>query len=536
MPKLKLIPSPKSAPGAEEHARAETERKRRLFDWADHLLEQLGLPERVAQAKSVEELRKITFDANAVEVELAIRDALHPANGSKDDCFVGIKEGGLKRILQNRFEELKRERETKLRDGVTGAARSAHDWTDDLKLDKKGGVCPLLTNLILFLRKHRAWQGVLGFDEFNTRVVIRKLPPWGEEAPDAPWTDHHESLTRVWFQREDINANQGDAARAVQAAARANSFHPVRDYFDALVWDRTPRLDTWLVTYFHADNTPYARAIGPRFLISVVARIYQPGCKVDHVLVLEGPQGKLKSEALRTLAINDAWFTDRLSHVASKDAALDTAGVLLIEIAELDALTRASPSAIKSFLTRRFDRFRPPYGKHPIRLPRQCVFAGSINPPTGGYLKDPTGSRRIWPVAFSYGPTFRLFLRKATHFVDMENLDRSAWGAHFFGRVLHDVKSKGALEEVIEQRNNIAHGREAMPLAKIKKFVVEGLQLEAWEQVPQTDGELCLVDWRPWVGTAPTGTGQIGLFERWQKDSLRYLVPETGETFNEQRS
>ena len=82
------------------------------------------------------------------------------------------------------------------------------------------------------------------------------------------------------------------------------------------------------------------------------------------MLVLEGPQGKQKSEALRTLAVNDDWFTDRLSHVASKDAALEIAGVLIIEIAEMDALTRATSSAIKSFITRRRDRFRPPYGKH----------------------------------------------------------------------------------------------------------------------------------------------------------------------------
>ena len=141
--------------------------------------------------------------------------------------------------------------------------------------------------------------------------------------------------------------------RAVQAAARHNSFHPVRDYFDALVWDGMPRLDAWLVTYFHVEDSPYVRAIGPRYSISSVARIYRPGCKVDHVLVLEGPQGKQKSEALRTLREGRSWFTDRLSHVASKDATLETAGVLIIEIAEMDALTRATSSAIKSFITRR---------------------------------------------------------------------------------------------------------------------------------------------------------------------------------------
>jgi predicted P-loop ATPase len=102
---------------------------------------------------------------------------------------------------------------------------------------------------------------------------------------------------------------------------------------------------------------------------------------------------------LRTLAVNDAWFTDRLSHVASKDAAQELAGVLIIELAEMDPVTRATPSAMKSFLTRRRDRYRPPYGKHLTILPRQCVFAGTINPPAEGYLKDPTGARRLWPVA-----------------------------------------------------------------------------------------------------------------------------------------
>jgi predicted P-loop ATPase len=185
----------------------------------------------------------------------------------------------------------------------------------------------------------------------------------------------------------------------VQAAARHNRFHPVQDYFNSLAWDGKPRLINWLQTYLHADDSGYVRAIGPRYLISAVARIYRPGCKVDHILILEGPQGKQKSEALRTLAINDDCFTDRLSHITSKDAAFETAGVLVVEIAEMDALMKPASSAIKSFLTRRHDRFRPPYGKHTIRLPRQCVFAGTINPPAGGYLKDPTGARRFWPTA-----------------------------------------------------------------------------------------------------------------------------------------
>jgi predicted P-loop ATPase len=384
--------------GADEHARAETDRKQRLYAWADLALRQLGFADRVAQADSVEELRKVTFDADTIEVALVIRDALHPATGKREEHFVGLNDAGLKRLLKTRFNELKKEREQALRGGASGR-RATRDWSDDLVLDDAGGVRPLLTNLILFLREHPNWKGVLAYDEFNARVVIRKRLPWGDETLDATWTDHHDSLTRTWFQREDIAAQHGDVGRAVQAAARANVFHPVRDFFDALVWDGTPRLDSWLSAYLHADDTEYARAVGPRFLISAVARIYKPGCKVDYTLVLEGPQGKQKSEALRILAIRDDWFTDRLSHVASKDAAQEIAGVLLLEIAELDALTKASSSAVKAFLTRRFDRFRPPFGKYLIKLLRQCVFAGTVNPAAGGYLKDPTGARRIWPVA-----------------------------------------------------------------------------------------------------------------------------------------
>jgi hypothetical protein len=387
-------------PGAAEE-RAAGDRNERLFAWCKAVFERLGLTKRVKEANSLDELRKIILDPNAAEVELAIRDAVHPASGHKADMFTGIKEGGLKRILSNRFADLKVDRANELKGGAgrKGGKKSTYDWTGDLRLDKNGGVKPLLANFILYLCHHPKWAGVLAYDEFNARVVIRKRPPWGDELPNAPLTDHHESQIRVWFQKEDIAGTMGDIGRAVQAAARHNRFHPVRDYFEALAWDGRPRLDTWLVTYMHADDIPYTRAVGPRWMISAVARIYKPGCKVDHMPVLEGPQGQGKTEALRALAVKESWFSDRLSHMATKDAAIETAGVWLFELAEMDALTRASPSTAKAFITRRHDRYRPPHGKHPISHARQCIFAGTINPPVGGYLKDTTGARRFWPVA-----------------------------------------------------------------------------------------------------------------------------------------
>jgi hypothetical protein len=112
-----------------------------------------------------------------------------------------------------------------------------------------------------------------------------------------------------------------------------------------------------------------------------------------------------------------------------------------------------------------------------------------------------------------------------------EPKDGNVWGARFFASVVQDREAGRALEIINAQRNNLAHGRQSLPIARIKKLVIRGLQLESWELISETDGELRLVDWRPWVGTPSTGIGQIGLFERWQRNALRYLVPETGEIF-----
>jgi O-acetyl-ADP-ribose deacetylase (regulator of RNase III) len=133
-------------------------------------------------------------------------------------------------------------------------------------------------------------------------------------------------------------------------------------------------------------------------------------------------------------------------------------------------------------------------------------------------------------------PTFGLFLEKAKHLAQTNELESRAWGARFFGRVLQDVQSARALDQVNNQRNNLAHGRKSLPLAKIKKLVAQGLQLGSWERIPETDGDLRLVDWHPWVGTPPAEIGKIGLLERWQKNNLRYLVPETGEVFKMPRT
>jgi putative DNA primase/helicase len=271
-------------------------------------------------------------------------------------------------------------------------------WSSQLRLDLAGTPERNEANVITALSNDEAFAGVLMFDEFRQEILVARSLPW--DAPSSSpvhrvWSDADDVRCAEWLQRREVNVPPVTVSRSVAAVARGIRIHPVRDYLTSLTWDGVARLENWTTTYLGAASTPLNGAFGSRWMISAVARIMRPGIKSDHMLILEGPQGGKKSSALKALA-GEEWFTDELAEIGSKDAAQQMRGTWIIEIAELDAISRAEVSRIKAFLTRTTDRYRPPYERYVITVPRQCVFAGSVNPET--YLRDETGNRRFWPI------------------------------------------------------------------------------------------------------------------------------------------
>jgi predicted P-loop ATPase len=275
-----------------------------------------------------------------------------------------------------------------------GAAKRA---PNTLIVKSDGTPHAILANAITKLRTAPEWKGVLAFNEFSLQVTTLKPAPWGGSA-GKEWTDHEDRLTADWLQHHRILVPVKIAAEAIQTVSRDRICNPVREYLEGTHWDGRRRIDGWLSMYLGVAQSNYTCAVGARWLIAAVARIFAPGAKVDSCLILEGEQGSGKSRALKTLGGD--WYTDEMSELGSKEAAIQTRGIWIIELAELEAMTRAEVCRIKAFMSRATDRFRPPYASRPIESPRQCIFAGSVNHSTG-YLRDETGGRRFWPIQCS---------------------------------------------------------------------------------------------------------------------------------------
>jgi predicted P-loop ATPase len=185
----------------------------------------------------------------------------------------------------------------------------------------------------------------------------------------------------------------------LRSNARNIRVHPVRDELaeQQTRWDGIPRVHTWLTRICGAADTPYTRAVGAKWLIAAVRRVRQPGCKFDHILILEGGQGIGKSTIFSVLA-GTKFFTDNLSiGLDPKEVIELTKGRWISELAELTDLNKRDVEAVKAFITRQQDEARMAYGREVLEVPRQFVLAATTN--RSRYLRDDSGDRRFWTIA-----------------------------------------------------------------------------------------------------------------------------------------
>ena len=284
------------------------------------------------------------------------------------------------------------------------------NWQDKLihNYDKHGNACGLKSvgvNVARILANDPNWDGVLAYNESARCPMFLDDPPFhpdyaGTKKGPRLLEDKDYSRITYWLQEAwDLTVRSDEVYTAIENITECNSVDPLRQYLQSVQWDGRSRVSSWLRDYLdgyamvHKDHK-YVDMIGKWWLISAVARALEPGCKADHVLVLEGPEGIGKSTAFKILA--GPWLMDSALNIHNKDSYINIRGKWIVEIPEMDSIIRSESSASKSFFTSSSDTYRAPYGRGSINVPRSCVFGGSVN--HNDYIRDSSGGRRYWPV------------------------------------------------------------------------------------------------------------------------------------------
>lgn len=270
--------------------------------------------------------------------------------------------------------------------------------------------------VILILERDPALAPVLAYNELSNNVQSRVCWPW-PHSKVGDVTDAVDLLLGKYLTDTYGLPSIARAAltEAIQTVAHTRRFHPIREQLQALVWDGVPRIDKWLIhilgekpaQWVDKDGVTrdptilpamaeYLQIVGRCWLLGMVNRVMQPGCKFDYCPVLEGVGGLRKSTMVEILA-GTAFFSDTPFEVGrGKEAQEQVQGLWLYEIAEMTHFSKAEVGAIKAFITSKVDRYRVAYGTTVGSFARQCVLVGTTNENT--YLRDRTGNRRFWPI------------------------------------------------------------------------------------------------------------------------------------------
>jgi predicted P-loop ATPase len=292
-----------------------------------------------------------------------------------------------------------------------------------LALISPGGVvkpADTISNVTRIFREDARWATRLSFNEFSGDVCLD-----GVTLKDTACTELAARLGWDWL----LDTTSARVAECIRLVARDRSFHPVRSWLGALRWDGTSRIDTMFLDAFGVqDDARYAevlRLISRRFLLSMVARVMEPGCQVDTMPVLLGDEGVGKSRGFEFLA-SKAWFSRSDLRLEDKDSFMQIQGNWLYEIGEMHALRRSDMTQFRSWMSSDTDNYRAPYERAPDRHPRQTVLAGTTNDPE--FLPAFDVHRRTWPMT-------------VVRPVDLDRIEetREAWFAEAYALYLSEV-------------------------------------------------------------------------------------------------
>lgn len=268
------------------------------------------------------------------------------------------------------------------------------EWMTKLDANTKGEYLSTASNISKILAHDARLKNIFKQNLFDNKKYIFKSLPWRKINSFEPIKDVDYSGVRNYIESIYGVSSAQKVEDSLKLEFEKNSFHPVKDYLTHLHWDGVKRIDSLLIDFFGATDNVYTMEAIRKTLVGAVARIFNPGCKFDLVLVLVGPQGTMKSTFFKKLGRE--WFSDTFFTVQGKDALEQIQGAWIIEMAELSGMRKSDVETTKHFISKQEDTFRPAYARTAETYKRQCVIVATTN--EDDFLTDASGNRRFNPV------------------------------------------------------------------------------------------------------------------------------------------
>ncbi len=270
------------------------------------------------------------------------------------------------------------------------------EWIRQLKTDKKGQFANTNANQDLIILNDHVFRTIMYNDftrqnEVGDTYALRCT----SEVDDTALRNIATRYETKYGLRVSMQTVQ-DILSGVQVQ---RSYNPLHQYIKKEEWDGVPRLETVFIEYLGADDTPLNRMMTRKWMIAAVARAYEPGCKFDNMLILEGQQGIGKSLILRILANGKTrggyFFSESLQFDMKDSEQIEVMNKAWIcEFAELSGLKSVKDGErIKRFISIQEDEKRLAFKHASKTYKRHCVFAGTTNEST--FLAD-TSARKFW--------------------------------------------------------------------------------------------------------------------------------------------
>ena len=260
-----------------------------------------------------------------------------------------------------------------------------------LEIGQDGKVEKKVNNYIIIMNNDPFIQKLFVYNCFSDKIL--KI----DEDKPRVWTDSDDSMLRAYI---ETNYDLYDIKKyhdAFNTVLLERKVHPLKNLIESGEWDGKPRIDNFLKDILECDeDEEYLREVSRMIFYGGISRLYSPGCKFDYVPILISPQGSGKSTIVKWLSLDEQYSPD-IYTIEGKEGMELLQGAWICEMAELVAMVKTKEvEAMKSFITKTMDAYRPAYSMHKVEMPRTCIFIGTTN--DYEFLSDMTGNRRYLPV------------------------------------------------------------------------------------------------------------------------------------------